>query len=64
VFLLQGLGGAFPCEDGVILVYATRTSTDKVAGFGGAAKRAMGARIMSSKQAENFEKLQKVLTKK
>ena len=57
---VQGVGGCFPVEGSngdSVVVLATRTSTDKVAGFGGAAKRAMGARIMGGKQAENFERL-------
>ena len=57
---VQGIGGCFPIQgrdDDSVLVLVTRTSTDKVAGFGGAAKRAMGARIMGGKQAENFERL-------
>jgi len=60
---VQGVGGCFPTttdNNRHVAVYVTRTSTDKVAGFGGAAKRAMGARIMSSKQAENFERLQRL----
>lgn len=64
---VQGVGGFFPSKDSSddsIVVYGTRTSTDKVAGFGGAAKRTIGARIMSSKQAENFERLRAMQDKK
>ncbi len=64
---VQGIGGFFPTADSSeegIVVYATRTSTDKVAGFGGAAKRTIGARVMSSKQAKNFERLRALQEKK
>eukprot|EP00978_Attheya_sp_CCMP212_P017193 scaffold45612_cov51-Attheya_sp.AAC.3 len=53
---VQGIGGAFPVKDGTIMVYVTRTSTDQVSGFGGAAKRGIGARMMMGRQAENFER--------
>uniref|UniRef100_A0A6T7I392 Uncharacterized protein n=1 Tax=Attheya septentrionalis TaxID=420275 RepID=A0A6T7I392_9STRA len=53
---VQGIGGAFPVKDGTIMVYVTRTSTDQVSGFGSAAKRGIGARMMMGRQAENFER--------
>lgn len=54
---VQGLGGAFPDDSGsTTIVYVTRTSTDQVAGFGGSAKKAVGARIMAGRVSDNFEK--------
>ena len=58
---LQGVGGAFPVQEGIVVVYAVRTTTDQVSGFGSSAKRAIGARIMGSKMAENFRRLQESL---
>ena len=46
-------------EGGTLVVYGSRTSTDQVAGFGGAAKRAIGARVMGGKIAENIERARK-----
>jgi hypothetical protein len=54
---LQGIGGAFPVEEGTVVVYLVRTTTDQVSGFGSSAKRAIGSRIMGSKMAENFRRL-------
>ena len=53
---VHGIGGAFPVENGTVLAYVQRTSTDQVAGFGRSTKRAIGARMMASKVAENFER--------
>jgi len=53
---VQGIGGAFPVENGTVVIYSTRTSTDQVAGFGGSVKKAIGAKILGSKVAENFER--------
>jgi hypothetical protein len=53
---VQGLGGAFPVEEEeVVVVYASRTSTDQVAGFGGSAKRAIGSRVMGGRIADNMQ---------
>lgn len=58
---IQGLGGAFPVESKeVVVIYGSRTSTDQVTGFGGAAKRAMGSRIMGGRIAENMENFRKL----
>ncbi len=58
---LQGIGGVFPVEDGAVVLYATRTSTDQVSGFGSAAKRGIGNRLMGGRMAENFERARQVL---
>lgn len=67
---LQGTGGAFPIEpyeghdeESTLLLYASRTSTDQVAGFGGAAKRAIGAKIMGGRIAENILRSREVVEK-
>ena len=59
---LQGIGGAFPVQEGTVVVFLMRTTTDQVSGFGSSAKRAIGARIMGSKMAENFKRLRDSLT--
>ena len=58
---VQGIGVAYPTgneEDGeeMVAIYGSRTSTDQVTGFGGAAKRGIGSRIMCGRLAENFSK--------
>lgn len=60
---LQGIGAALPVDDGAgaVVLYATRTSTDQVSGFGGSAKRAIGNKIMGGRMAENFERAREVL---
>lgn len=58
---LQGIGAAMPSEDGTAVFYATRTSTDQVAGFGGSAKRTIGNKIMGGRMAENFERARVVV---
>ena len=61
---VQSLGGLFPVEDDkTLLFYASRTSTDLVAGFGGSAKKAMGSRIMGGRLKENFAKYRTHLEK-
>eukprot|EP01083_Nonionella_stella_P020219 56041_1 len=60
---LQGIGAALPVDDGAgaVVLYATRTSTDQVSGFGGSAKRTIGNKIMGGRMAENFERARQVL---
>jgi len=54
---VQGNGGALPVGDNeTLIIYVSRTSTDQVTGFGGGAKRTIGARIMGGKIAENMER--------
>jgi hypothetical protein len=61
---IQGVGGAFAVEDNeVVMIYASRTSTDQVAGFGGSAKRAVGARIMGGRIADNMENVRSLIEK-
>ena len=53
---IQGVGGAFPTEEGTVLLYLVRTTTDQVSGFGSSTKRAIGSRIMGGQMAANFER--------
>lgn len=55
----QAVAGFLPVSKGTLVVYANRTSTDQVAGFGGGAKRSMGGRILASQLESLFEDLQK-----
>jgi hypothetical protein len=48
-------------DDGAVVLYCTRTSTDQVSGFGGTAKRTIGNKIMGGRMAENFERAREVL---
>lgn len=59
---IQGVGGAFPTDEGTVLVYLVRTTTDQVSGFGSSAKRAIGSRIMGGKMAENYERARALIT--
>jgi len=62
---VQGVGGAFPVPDGsTVVYYRSRTSTDQVSGFGGSAKRAIGARMMGSKIAGSFERAREIAGRK
>eukprot|EP00584_Thalassiosira_punctigera_P003595 CAMPEP_0172533724 /NCGR_PEP_ID=MMETSP1067-20121228/6324_1 /TAXON_ID=265564 ORGANISM="Thalassiosira punctigera, Strain Tpunct2005C2" /NCGR_SAMPLE_ID=MMETSP1067 /ASSEMBLY_ACC=CAM_ASM_000444 /LENGTH=323 /DNA_ID=CAMNT_0013318397 /DNA_START=4 /DNA_END=975 /DNA_ORIENTATION=+ len=58
---LQGIGAALPVDDGGVVLYATRTSTDQVSGFGGSAKRGIGNKLMGGRMAQNFERARKVI---
>lgn len=57
---VQGVGVAYPMpnndKDEMVAVYGSRTSTDQVTGFGGAAKRGIGSRIMCGRLADNLAK--------
>jgi hypothetical protein len=55
----QAVAAFLPVPKGTLVVYANRTSTDQVAGFGGGAKRSMGGKILASQLESLFEDLQK-----
>jgi hypothetical protein len=61
---VQNVGGAFPVPEGTLLMFASRTSTDLVAGFGGSAKKAIGSRIMGGKIKANFEQYRQQIEKR
>jgi hypothetical protein len=53
----QAVGGFLPLQNGTIVFYTNRTSTDQVAGFAAAAKRAIGDHMMASDLAQTFQRL-------
>ena len=55
----QAVAGFVPVPEGTLVVYANRTSTDQVAGFGGGTKKAMGKKLMASQLQGLYEKLRK-----
>ncbi|KAL3916136.1 MAG: hypothetical protein SGILL_005319 [Bacillariaceae sp.] len=64
---VQNVGGCFPVmvesTERAMMINSSRTSTDQVAGFGGAAKKSMGSRVMGGKIKANYEKYLAVLEK-
>jgi hypothetical protein len=52
----QALLALLPVQGGTVVVYANRTSTDQVAGFGGGAKRSIGSKLLESQLDAIFEK--------
>lgn len=53
----QALAAFLPAKDGgTVVVYANRTSTDQITGFGGGTKRSLGSKILSSQLETMFEK--------
>jgi hypothetical protein len=60
---VQAIGGSFPVEGGTVVVYVNRTSTDQVGGFGSAAKRALGERVMTGQIAEIFDRMREAEAK-
>jgi len=52
----QALAAFLPSQAGTVVVYATRTSTDQVTGFGGGAKRSIGSKLLASQLEGLFEK--------
>ncbi len=55
----QAVAAFLPVSKGTLVVYANRTSTDQVAGFGGGAKRSLGGKVLASQLEALFEGLQK-----
>ena len=47
-----------PVKEGTLVVYTNHTSTDQVAGFGGGAKRSIGAKVMASQLRALYDKVQ------
>jgi len=52
----QALGALLPVEDGTVVVYLNRTTTDQLGGFGASAKQAIGRNMMAKQISEIFEK--------
>lgn len=53
--------GCSALNDGTVMFYRNRTSTDQVAGFGGAAKRGIRRAMMKNKIVEKFEEVREKL---
>ena len=53
---MQIVAGLFPVAEGTLVLYANRTYTDQVGGFGAGAKQAIGRRIMSGQLAKLYER--------
>ena len=51
----QAILGMLPMQNGTLVLYANRTSTDQVTGFGGGAKRKIGSKLLASQIEELFE---------
>lgn len=53
----QAIAAFLPAKDGgTVVVYANRTSTDEITGFGGGTKRSLGSKVMSSQLETMFER--------
>jgi hypothetical protein len=53
----QAIAAFLPAKDGgTVVVYANRTSTDQITGFGGGTKRSLGSKVLSSQLESMFEK--------
>ncbi|MCZ6655734.1 MAG: hypothetical protein O7C67_00415 [Gammaproteobacteria bacterium] len=58
---LQIISGAVQVEQGTLVFYVNRTSTDQVAGFGGGLKRSIGRGMMRSAVVEQFESIRRLV---
>ena len=56
---LQIIAAAFQVEEGTLLLYANRTFTDQVGGFGGDFKRGVGRQMMKKELVKFFEDFRK-----
>ncbi len=54
---VQAVAGIFPVQEGALVIYANRTFTDQLGGFGASAKQAIGRRIMSGQIAALYEQI-------
>jgi hypothetical protein len=52
----QAIAALLPAKAGTVVLYANRTSTDQVTGFGGSAKRSIGSKLLASQLEELFQK--------
>ena len=55
----QALAVWLPSKGGTVMVYANRTSTDQVTGFGGGAKRSIGSKLLASQLESLFSAVRK-----
>ena len=54
---VQAIAGIFPVQEGALVIYANRTFTDQLGGFGASAKQAIGRKIMGGQIAALYEQL-------
>jgi hypothetical protein len=59
----QAIAAVLPVQGGSVVVYANRTSTDQVTGFGGSVKRSIGSQLLESQLEGIFQKARASLTK-
>jgi hypothetical protein len=59
----QALAAFVPVQGGTAVVYANRTSTDQVEGWGGDMKRSIGSRLLESQLEDQFQTAQSTLGK-
>lgn len=52
----QAIGAFLPTQPGTVVLYANRTSTDQITGFGGDMKRSIGSKVLESQLQSMFEK--------
>ena len=52
----QAVGALLPVENGTVILYLNRTTTDQLGGFGASAKQAIGRGMMAKQISEIFEK--------
>jgi hypothetical protein len=55
---VQELGGMLSVQEGTLVVYLNRTSTDQAAGFGSSLKHAIGRKFLGGPLARMFESIQ------
>jgi hypothetical protein len=53
----HSIAALIPVDNGTVVFYVNRTSTDQVTGFGSSAKRSMGSKIMASQLKKLYEKV-------
>ena len=59
----QALLALLPAQGGTVVVYGNRTSTDQVSGWGGAAKRSIGSKVLESQLESIFQKARSAVGK-
>jgi hypothetical protein len=53
----QAIAAFLPAQGGTVVMYANRTSTDQITGFGGGAKRSLGSKVLASQLEDMFGRL-------
>jgi hypothetical protein len=52
----QAVAGLLPVENGTVVVYVARATTDQLGGFGASAKQSIGRGVMARQIRQIFEK--------